>query len=221
MQRYLYIFALLAITITAPAASGAVKDQSRLGDDTEQSTPPPANNYLPDSEFLDEPPETLPEDNDQPTGEFDINNIPAVETVELTLDSAKRALEAYAVVGEKYNDQGLDQYDTLEEFVKNTQAGKKLEAEVKSFGFANIVEWNSAIMAVSFAWSSILYDQDEDIKSQIDIVKEDKTIEAKEKRRIIASLNALLPSENNKKIVTQMSKDDELAKKLQLLSAFE
>lgn len=246
MQRLflasLFSAAMVVVNLHAmPPVHAAVKDQSRLGEGQPKSEKPPASSpsipdgifdkpsnpttidpsekNLPPTEPPVEPPVEPP--TEPPTEEFDIEDIPALERLDLTIDIAKRAVDAFKQVGTKYNTQGLNDYPTLKEFVEKTDAGKKLQKEVQGHGFKDIVEWNTAIMNVSFAYGALLENQEEDIKSQIAAIKESTTIDDAKKQRIIASLNALIPSKENIAIIKKLQEEPEYAKKLDLLNAFE
>src|SRR5918995_3404799 len=125
-----WCFTVLGLTAATPEVAWAIKDQSRIGEegaDAETQVPPP-----PEAE----PDELAPPDSPE------FGAIAPVETVELTLDAAKRALDAFADVRDKYNDQGIENFESLEEFVTNTDAGKRLEADIKAHGFSDVTEWN-------------------------------------------------------------------------------
>lgn len=233
------LWLLAAFSITALAA---VKDQSRIPPPISGKNPP----NVPDSLFPDLPdglqpsegsdvpsnaPKALP-DGQRPAEEeysnpvepaepYDINDIPALERIKLTIDIAKRAVDAFADVGSRYDDKGLYDYPTLEEYVAKTKPGKQLEADVKKHGFKDIVEWNTAIMNVSFAFGSLLEDQEADIRLQIESVKKDKSLSPEKKQRIIASLMALIPTKENIEIIKELQKLPAYQQKLNLLEAFE
>ena len=57
--------------------------------------------------------------------------------------------------------------------------------------------------------------------AQIAEVKADATLEAAEKARIVASLEAAIPSDNNRKVVTDMMADPAYAQKLKSFSSEE
>jgi len=217
--------------IFTPILAAPEKDQSRIGpqiggqspskkpdpllpeglEQNEDSTSPEA---IPNSK-------TLEEEFSDPSAPYDINDIPALERLELTIDIAKRAIDAFADIGSRYDDKGLYDYPTLEEYVKKTEPGKQLEADVKKYGFKDVIEWNTAIMNVSFAFGSLLNDQEADIRGQIESVREDKTLSAEKKQRIIASLTALIPTKENVEIIRELQKLPIYKQKLNLLDAFE
>ncbi len=220
----------LIITMLSPAHA-AVKDQSRISPMLNNEAPKKSpNSLLPDG-LLPTEPETKPditpkkppvdEEIVAPSEPYDINDIPALERLQLTLDVAKRAIDAFADVGTRYDDKGLYNYPTLKEFVEKTAPGKQLEADVQKYGFKDIVEWNTAIMNVSFAFGSLLQDQEADIRHQIAAVKEDKSLSPDKKQRIIASLNALIPTKENVEIIKELKKIPAYQEKLNLLDAFE
>ena len=228
--------ALLGSFLTSLDAQvfAAVKDQSRIGQETDIDKPVEKNKPLfpigpeQDQKTVPEKTPASPDENNgndrAPEGEepaFDINEIPALEKIELTLDVAKRAIDAFAFVGHRYDDRGLIDYPTIEEFVEKTEAGKELAADVKKYGFDNITAWNTAIMNVSFGFGAVTEKQDEQIQKQIETVKQDKELAEDKKTRIIASLNALIPSKGNIDIIKQLLADPVYKTKLQLLNAFE
>jgi hypothetical protein len=215
---------------SSASVSGAVKDQSRLPALPGETSKKPEHHPLIPGEILDTRPENgsqpdvgppVNEEDTIPAMPYEINEIPALEKIRLTEDVAKRALDAFAEIGSKYDDKGLNDYPTLKEFVEKTEAGKQLEAEVKKHGFGDIVEWNTAIMNVSFAFGALLEDQEEDIRAQIASVRGDKSLSEDKKQRIIASLNALIPSKENIEVVRKLQKQTDYMKKLNLLDAFE
>lgn len=217
---------VVVLAAMAPA-SGAVKDQSRIPlgppslPNNDKTTPNIPDELLKKGPDVPLQPKTPDENGTLPPEVFDLNNIPALERIDLTIDMAKRALDAFAEIGTKYDDQGLADYSTLEEYVAKTDAGKKLLAEVKKYGFKGVGEWNTAIMNVSFSFSGLLHDQKQDILHQIEAVKADKTLPDNKKKRIIASLNALIPTKENIDIIRQLMKLPVYQEKLNLLDAFE
>jgi hypothetical protein len=208
-------FTLLAGLVASPMGALSVpKDQSRIEDDTTGGTKAPESTPA-------EPPAEVTPPEEEPPQDLRVEDIPAIETVELTEDAAKRALDAYAQVRDKYNEQGLDDYETLEEFVSKTEAGKRLEAEIKGYGFKDITEWNTTIMTVGFAYNALQDSQEEAIRQQIEEVKNDKELEEAARNRMVASLSALLPSQHNKDVLKQLLKDPVYGDKLKLLDDVE
>jgi len=187
----------------------------RHGDKT-QPTPPA------EVEDLTEPDPTQPADGETPPeDEVSIGEIPVVEMVELTPETAQKAVDAYVVVKEKYKDAALENFDSLQDFVDRDPLGKEFEADIKAAGFANVTDWNLAITTVGAAYSNIIDDQSTDIKQQIEEVENDTEMAQDMKDRIITSLKALIPSENNHKVVQGMIDNPVYAEKLKLLETEE
>lgn len=211
-RRHAYIVCLSVaggLLASPPVAFPLSKDQSRIEQNGESG--PHILDSMPDGPSPDEAdpgdytPSLTPED------------IPVIESVDLTDESARRALDGYAAVHDKYMDQGLEEFETLEEFVEKTEAGKKLEAEIKAFGFDDISRWNTTIMAVSFAYAALDDAQEEAIREQIQDVRADPTLDESTRARMIASLNALVPTEQNKQVVRKLAEDPQYKDKLKLL----
>ncbi len=153
--------------------------------------------------------------------DFSMGDIPVVETVELTLDQAKRALDAYLLVSEKYKDAELENYENLQDFVDQAPQGKAFEADIKAAGFATVNEWNTAVTTLSFALANLSDDQTADIRQQIDELKADTQMAQDMRERMIAALNAMIPSENNKKVIAELKADPIYAEKLKQLETEE
>ena len=185
---------------------------------TEETKPPPPGEV----EDLTEPDPNQPTDGETPpSDEVSIGEIPVVQMVELTLDTAQKAVDAYVIVKDKYKDAALENFDSLQDFVDRDPQGKAFEADIKLAGFANVTDWNLAITTVSAAYSNIIDDQSTDIKQQIEEVQKDTELAQDMKDRIVASLNALIPSENNRSIVQQMIDNPTYTEKLKLLETEE
>jgi hypothetical protein len=210
------------MTWLAAAAALAAKDPSRLdvegdvaqaaGETPPAPAPSPAPEGKPDAPATEEAP-AEPDTGD----ELNLGEIPVIQVVELTADSAKRAVDALALVREKYKDANLEDYESLQDFVDQGTGGKDFETDIKSFGFKDVSEWNVTITSVGFAYSVLRNDDTEDIKKQIEEIKADTTIAQDMKDRMIAGLAASIPSENNKKVVAELMKDAAMTDKLKLL----
>ncbi len=135
----------------------------------------------------------------------------------LSPDAARRALDAFVAVRDKYTGAGIEDYTSLEDFVAETEAGKLLEAEIRTYGFTDISDWNLTIMAVGSAYSAIIYDYATDLRQQIEDVRSDRSLDAEMRARLIAGLTALLPSRNNRMVVQSLFDDPIYGEKLKLL----
>lgn len=158
---------------------------------------------------------------DQQGDDISVGEIPAVETIELTAETARKAIDGYVLVSEKYKDAALENYENLQDFVEQDPRGKDFETDIKSFGFANVNDWNIAVTTVGFAYSNLLDDQTEDIKLQIEEVKADTEMAQDMRDRMVQALSAMIPSDNNRKIVEEMMKDASYSEKLKQLETEE
>ncbi len=153
--------------------------------------------------------------------DFSVGEIPSVEIVELTPDMAKKALDGLALVHEKYKDAPLENYENLQDFVDQDPTGKTFEADLQTFGFKTANEWNVAVTTIGFAYSNLLDDQTADLKQQIEEVKSDTEMAQDMRDRMIQALSAMIPSDNNRKVVGDLMKDPAYADKLKLLETEE
>ena len=219
-------WAAAALTGTPNAHGVKVRDpviwsnlviSERLGEEPQPSTEPEAP-----VEDLTEPDPTQPTEGEiPPEDEVSIGEIPVVQMVELTPETARKAVDAYVVVKDKYKDAALENFDSLQDFVDRDPLGKAFEADIKAAGFTNVTEWNLAITTVGAAYANIIDDQSTDIKQQIEEVEKDTELAQDMKDRIITSLKALIPSENNHKVVQGLIDDPAYAEKLKSLETEE
>ena len=160
------------------------------------------------------------DDGDTPDGEdISLGEIPTIETMELTPDIAKRALDSYIAAKNAYGESDLEQYENLQDFVDQTEDGKRFEADVKAAGFANVSDWNLAITTLGLTYASVIDDQTADLKQQIEEVEGDDQLAQDMKDKMVKALQALIPSENNRKVIEELMADpayDEKLKKLDI-----
>jgi hypothetical protein len=222
------LLALASVLLFEAASAQPVKDQSRI--EAAEGVTQPAPAPVPPPSTADEAPVeppggedlTAPQDEagaEEPISPDDLNlgEIPTVETVELTPDMAKRALDAFTLVREKYKDANLEDFESLQEFVDQSEQGKAFEADIKAAGFPDVTAWNTAISSVGFAYSALTEDQTEEIKLQIEDIKRDTSIAEDMKTKMVTSLSAMIPSDNNRKVVQALIDDPQYTDKLKLL----
>lgn len=168
----------------------------------------------------EEPVTADPDDGISPD-DVSLGEIPVVESIELTADIAKRAIDSYVLVKVKYENADLEQYENLDDFVAQSPQGKEFDADIKAAGFADVNDWNRSITTLGFAYSAATNDPTADIKLQIAEIEADTSLASDMKDRMIKSLNAMIPSENNRKVVDDLMKDTAYLAKLKELDAEE
>lgn len=224
MRAILALTLSLLLTGPAGAAVTGVPGPYRLA----QAEPPPAPVPLPPpgtgGEDLTQPDPDQPpasEGDDMTPDDLSLGEIPVIETMELTADIAKRALDSYLMVRTKYENADLESYENLQDFVDQNIEGKNFELDIKAAGFSDVNAWNLAITTVGFAYSGIVDDQSADIRLQISELEADTELAADMKDRMIASLKAMIPSENNKKVIEDLMADPVYDEKLKQLDIVE
>jgi hypothetical protein len=150
-----------------------------------------------------------------------LGEIPDVETEELTAVRARKAVDGFYLLQNKYQDSPLEDYTDLQEFVEKDPKGPELDKDIKALGFKSVMDWNVAVTSVSVAYNNILDDQTADIKQQIEDVKASKDLAQDMKDRTIKSLQNSIPSENNTKLVQELIKDKDYSEKIKLLESTE
>jgi hypothetical protein len=198
---------------TTPPAAPPPATPPAAGSDVQTPPVPGAEGQTPE--------EVLPDLSPGAQDDFSVGEIPSVEVVELTPDLAKKALDALVLVHDKYKEAPLENYENLEDFVAQDPQGKTFEADIQTFGFKTANEWNIAVTTIGFAYSNLLDDQTADLKQQIEEVKSDTEMAQDMRDRMIQALNAMIPSENNRKVVDDLMKDAGYAGKLKLLETEE
>ena len=201
-----------------PAPVGG--DTSSTGQQAPATTPAPAP-APPEASPAPGPSEdgTGPDDSGDPNvgEELSLGEIPTIETMELTPDIAKRALDSYLLAKEKYADTDLDQYEDLQDFVDKTEDGKNFDADVKAAGFPNVSDWNLSISTLTLAYSSVIDDQTADLEQQIKEIEGDTELAQDMKDKMVKALKALIPSDNNRKILQDLMNDPVYGTKLKQL----
>jgi hypothetical protein len=212
----LTVYGQQAPAATAPATGTTAPPVATPPAATPPATTPPAAG----APATDQPAVDAPADGEN-TDDMSIGEVPAVQTEELTPDMARKALDAYVLVQTKYQDSPLENYDDLQGFVDKDPKGKEFETDIKSFGFPDVNNWNLAVTTLSFAYTNALDDQTSDIKQQIDELTTSTEMAQDMKDRMIASLKAMIPSENNAKIVADLIADAVYGDKIKLLETTE
>ncbi len=219
------IIADLMAQSTAPAAPPATPPATTTAP-TPAAPEAPKPSVLPNlSPPADEPDPNAGDDMPPPGAadeeEMGADEVPVVETTELSVDMAKRAIDVYAIVKEKYKDAEIEQYDNLQDFVDQNPRGKEFEADIKSVGFQSVNDWNLAVTTASVTYMNVIDDQSDEIKKQIEDLKTDTESSPEAKERMIKALSAMIPSENNTKIISDLVKDPAYAEKMKLLEVEE
>lgn len=155
------------------------------------------------------------------TPDLSLGEIPLIETMELTYDIATRALDAYILVRTKYENSDLDAYESLQDFVEQNVEGKAFEADIKAAGFGSVNDWNLALTTLGFAYAGVVDDQSAEIAQQIAELEADTELAQDMKDRMITSLKAMIPSENNKKVVEDLLANADYAEKLKQIELVE
>jgi hypothetical protein len=208
------VMAQSASPLEMPAAPTPVQP----GAPAPQTTAPTPAPVAPAPPASEASPPATEEDGDSPDNqELSLGEIPIIETMELTPDIAKRALDSYIAAREKFVNSDLEQFENLQDFVDQTEEGKAFEADIKAAGFANVTDWNLAITTLGLTYGSIVDDQTPDLLLQIEEVQQDTEMAQDIKDRMVKALKALIPSDNNRKVVEDLLNDPVYGEKLKLL----
>ncbi len=232
MASLFRIAVVSCVLATVPIGTAlAQKDESRLPSVDQMAKQAPATEPLtlpepqpetppPGEDLTAREPETLPDSETSPD-DMSLGEIPEIKTVELTLDIARQAIDSYVLVKTKYAGTDLESSENLQDFVDQNPQGKNFEADIKAAGFATVEDWNTAITTLGFAYTGFTDDPSAEIKQQIGEIEADTALAQDLKTRMISSLNAMIPSENNRTVVAELIKDPAYAEKLKQLETVE
>ena len=215
----LALAALLCLPGLRPAGAEVMEPVlAQAASPLEVPAAPPPQSTMPAPATPEPPPAMEDEDGDSPDNqELSLGEIPIIETIELTPDLAKRALDSYIAAREKFVNSDLDQFENLQDFVDQTEDGKAFEADIKAAGFTNVTDWNLAITTLGLTYGSIVDDQTPDLLLQIEEIQQDTEMAQDIKDRMVKALKALIPSDNNRKVVEDLLNDPVYGGKLKLL----
>lgn len=231
MAMLFRITLVIGVLAAVASSTAAQKDESRLPTEqtakqapgTEPSALPEAETTVPapaeDLTALE--PELPADDTGTSPDDMSLGEIPEIKTMELTADIARHAIDSYVLVKTKYAGTDLETAENLQDFVDKNPQGKDFEADIKAAGFANVEEWNTAITTLGFAYTGFTDDPTAEIKEQIGEIEADTALAQDLKARMISSLNAMIPSENNRTVVAELIKDPAYAEKLKQLETVE
>ena len=139
--------------------------------------------------------------------------IATIPQVELTEESAKGAVDAYAAIREKYGDR-VQPRTTAEGYAALDGAN----AIVGSHGFNDTADWHKALTSVALAYGFA-----KDGKSAADVdaslakMRDNPQIPDNLKKQMMAMIAGLRPSENNLTVVRSLMADSSYASKLETL----
>jgi len=225
----LFRVACVVLAALAPYTAFAQKDESRLPtDQMAKQAPVTEPQALPKADTTASPPaedltalESEADEAETSPDDVSLGEIPEIKTMELTADIARKAIDSYVLVKTKYAGTDLETSENLQDFVDQNPQGKAFEADIKAAGFATVEDWNTAITTLGFAYTGYTDDPTAEIKQQIGEIEADTALAQDLKTRMVSSLNAMIPSANNRTVVAELIKDPAYAEKLKQLETVE
>jgi hypothetical protein len=137
--------------------------------------------------------ETVPQQQEQ--------SAPPAIQVELTADAARRAIDTFLEVQEKYGESALDDPSNpkaIADTMKTAGIYDKVNADVTHHGFSGVEEWAKTFTSVGLATSFVREGQDPgSVDRQIADLEKDEAVPQAMKDATIAMLRQMRPSENN------------------------
>jgi hypothetical protein len=128
-------------------------------------------------------------------------DVPTVSQVELTGDAARRAIDTFLEIQEKYGNTAFNDPANPKAFVDSVRAAgvyDQVVAELAGHGFHGVEEWATTFASIGLAASFVREGQDpESVDRQIADLENDETIPQAMKESTIAMLRQMRPTENN------------------------
>ncbi len=140
-------------------------------------------------------------------------DVGTIEQVELTEESAKGAVDAYAAIREKYGDK-VQPKTSAEGYA----AIEGVNAIVATHGFSNVDNWHKTLTSVALAYGFA-----KDGKSSADLdaslakMRDNPQVPENLKQQMMAMVAGLRPSENNLTVIKALMADSSYASKLEAL----
>jgi hypothetical protein len=126
---------------------------------------------------------------------------PPSPPVELTADTARRAIDTYLEVQEKYGDRAIDDPSdakAIADTMKTEGIYDKVTSDVTHHGFSGVEDWAKTFTSVGLAASFVREGQDAgSVDRQIADLEKDEAVPQAMKDATIAMLRQMRPSENN------------------------
>jgi hypothetical protein len=134
-----------------------------------------------------------------------------VPQVELTADTARRAIDTFLEVKGKYGDSALDDPSdpkAIADTMKNEGIYDKVKSDVTQHGFSGVEDWAKTFTSVGLAASFVREGQDAgSVDRQIADLEKDEAVPQAMKDATIAMLRQMRPSENNIAIAKALIED--------------
>lgn len=139
--------------------------------------------------------------------------MPKIQTVELTDESAKNAIDAYITLREKYGDK-IPPANQAQAATEGMAAAADVNSIVTSKGFKDTADWQKAITSVALAQGFLKKGDSADMDKKIAELESNPKIPAAYKQQMLGMLKSMRPSENNTKVVKGLLADPAYAKKI-------
>jgi len=172
----------------------------------DQQLPPAGEQAAPDEGLPDGPPASFSQ-------------------VELTPETARKAVDSLLLIQEKYRDADFGDPSDPEAFARSMKEAGVLDqvlAELKPFGFASVEEWARTFMSLWLAGSLILEGQEPaDVDKEIAEIAADTSIPQAERDATVAWLKVTRPPDTNMEVVRALFDDPAYKDKLNEMLAID
>ncbi|MCF6321816.1 MAG: hypothetical protein L3J32_08635 [Rhizobiaceae bacterium] len=157
----------------------------------------------------------------QPTPVFaqQMPGMPGFEHIVLSEKIAKQAIDATLFIRKNYKDNEIASADpsNMVGVMKSRGIYNKILGDLRAFGFNSPEEWSKAAMSTAIAVGFLENGDGQDMMAQMRELQKDKSMSAEMKAQMLATMQAIMPPENNMAVVKKILKDRAYSSKVKKL----
>ncbi len=142
----------------------------------------------------------------QPSSAVPPGAAPQLQQVELSEDSAKRAIDTYLTLRDKYGDK-IPAPGKAQALQQGMSTAGEVNTIITGNGFADTGDWHKTLTSVALAYGFVKEGKEADMDAKIAEMKANTQLPENIKTQMVQMMTALRPSENNMKVVKGLAAD--------------
>jgi len=146
-----------------------------------------------------------------------MGGVPQIPKVELSEDSAKRAVDTYLTLREKYGDK-MPPAKGGGSLGEGAEQAAEIQSVVTGNGFSNTEDWQNTITNVALAYGFSKNNKGGEIDAKIAELRDNTQLPKGIRDQLVRTMTAMRPSENNMKVVESLAADSSYGAKLAEIS---
>lgn len=137
-------------------------------------------------------------------------NLPTVNQIDLTEETAANAMFAFRDFKKKYGDAAPPDSDA-QAYVRAMLASSDMQATARRYGFADTNDWYQTLFSFVMAHAVATEGNYEQMKKSMAAIRNNPDLPDEVKKQVAASLGGLLPPEGNIKVARSMAANPDYA----------